>query len=209
MATLHDETVARLAAAIKEIVERDSRRVVATGVRWQVMEEFPNCVETFDIAVLPAESGLAVGKTLVPPREVPTTLIDVITPECDTESEFYDKPDWLLQTSISEYCLLDPTNEVMRPYLNAARKNLTDGWDRLKTCSHGTFFSRCGFRIDANLPAPKVSPCGPARIEEKLVACRAIRANVVLKGRVPDAGLDEQIRKLEEKLSRPRKRGSE
>lgn len=209
MANLHDETVARLAAAIKEIVERDSRRVVATGVRWQVMEEFPNYVETFDIAIVPAQSGLAVGKIVVPPREVPTTLIDVITPGCDTESEFYDKPDMLLQTSVSEYCILDPTSEVMRPCLMAHRKNLTDGWDRLKSSSRGVFFSQCGFRLDVRGTAATVSPCGPPGIEQKLFACRGIREQLMLEAREPDVGLDEQIRKLETKLKQPRTRGDE
>lgn len=155
MANLHDDTVGRLADALKSALA-DRRRTVVTSLRWQPMSEFPNVVETFDVAVVPADSGLLHGKTLVPPRETPMFLLDVVTLENGYDAEFYDHPILLLTTSVSEYVLFDPTAEVLRPSLQAIAK-WDDGWRRTR-CGDGVLDSCQGFRLDVRGALPTAIP---------------------------------------------------
>ncbi len=97
-------------------------------------------------------------------------MIDIVRRD-DYEREFYDKPADIFETTIGEYCLVDPTRVFMRPALEAYRR--TDGvFRRVRTSADAIFFSKCGFVLDVRTAEITVRPCGRATIEEKLFKFR-------------------------------------
>jgi hypothetical protein len=176
---------------------------VLTRAWWKPLLEPQRAAYQFDILIVAdlAEARVDGSKTWLV-RTVPETVIDVIR-SGDYEQEFYDKPSDLYETTIREYCVLDPTRTHMRPSLEAYRR--TNGvFRRVRTSADELFFSECGFVLDVRTPEITVNPCGRATIEEKLFQLRRKLSQAEQRrdeGEADVAGLKNAIAGLEERLA--------
>jgi hypothetical protein len=170
----HDATVGALAAALRALLTTSERAAVASNARWQPLADSPNVVYTFDLLTLDrdAEPAWDEPRGCLGSGVQPVTIIDVVCRD-GWEEEFYDKPDALALAGVHEYCLWDPSAEVLRPPLQAARLS-ESAFRPVRTCNQGTFFSDAGFRLTVRGADFTVTPCGRASVEEELFTCRRL-----------------------------------
>ena len=191
---LHDEVVERLAADLRALFTSTSDPTVLTYARCQLLDGFPTCLTTFDVAVLHTEPRWLVtaGGPIPEPGDIPRVGINVVA--ADTlDGDTIAIPNTLARTAVSEYVLFDPTGEVLRPSFQTFWKGndeLNRSWPGIK----GVFFSRLGFRLDVRDGTLAVSRCGPILIEEELFVLRYER------DALGAAGRGTRITKLEARL---------
>ncbi|MBA4062827.1 MAG: hypothetical protein C0501_03810 [Isosphaera sp.] len=168
-ANTHDATVAKLAGVLRAHFAGAGEWDVFIRIGWDRPENVgPGGAMTFDLAVAAAGTPVTTdgrGPRLGP-DVLPALVFEVITKD-GWEEEYYDKPDLLMNAGVREYYLYDPTAEAMRPPFQAWR--LRKGVYRpFWTTCDGVAFSDLGFRLEFVGPDPRVSPCGPAELEEDL-----------------------------------------
>jgi hypothetical protein len=204
----HDATVAKLAGVLRAHFAPAGAWDVFTRVGWDRPDNFGPTREamTFDLAVVAAGSAVvtdARGPRLGP-DVLPELVFEVVTKESGCEEEFYDKPDLLLTAGVREYYLYDPTAEAMRPSFQAHR--LRNGVYRpFWATGRAVAFSDLGFRIEFVGPDPRVSPCGPARLEEELFVAERLLSEAVDRadrGQQAVAGLTAKVDCLKATLGR-------
>jgi hypothetical protein len=198
----HDAVVEKLAADLRALLATDKDRVVLTRVRCQLLDGFPTCLTTFDVAVLNAEPRWLVTTDgpVLEPDGAPVVGINVVTAD-SLEADTIRTPNVLARTAVSDYVLFDPSGGVMRPVFQAfwnGHGELNRSWPGLK----GVFFSGSGFRLDVVGGELVASRCGSRLIEEELFVLRHERDVLGLGER------DARIAKLEARLLEPQ-RGSE
>jgi len=205
---IHDETVNNLHQGLVAVLQAGSEYTVHTRINWQPNEDFPNEVYTFDIAIASSDSAVHVenGQLYLSPRACVVTVIDVVTKD-DYETEFYDKPDTLVLSCVDEYCIFDPTAEVLRPPFQAYRK-VEAVWQIRRSTKHGVFFSVCRFRLEVSGTFLAVSECGCPMDEEDLFDCQN-RLEFALARKEPNqkeiVGLTTKIKRLEARILGERK----
>jgi hypothetical protein len=170
----HDRAVQSLTEAFRAFFASAQAWTVLPSARWQPLPDFPNCVYSFDVLLVPSEANLEwdAARNCFGPGVQPVTVFDIIRKE-DYEEEFYDKPDILLQAGVSEYCLWDPTARWLRPPFQAWRIR-ESALRPVRTCSRGVFFSIAGFRLEARGTEVELTPCGEHRVEEELFTCQRL-----------------------------------
>lgn len=193
---LHDQTVDRLFEAIRTAPSLQPNYHVLKGVTWAPHPVFPKHEYLFDIVLIHGAPTFSLegGVTRLGARSCVATVIDVI--DGGYEPEFYDKPDALFQSSTTEYVLIDPSGEFMRPSLHVLRKR-DDWFQPARSAKDGVFFSWCGFRLDVRAGEVTVSRSGRPWVEEELLKCRKVFE------KDPNPSLREKIRQLEEQACKP------
>src|SRR5947209_6358577 len=112
--TVHDEVVAQLAEDLRRLLGSD--RPVLTAARCQLLDGFPECFTTFDVAVFWEEPQWWVNDlgSQLGPHKAPCVGVNVVTAE-SLEEDTIRTPNILARTGVSEYVLFDPNAEVLRP----------------------------------------------------------------------------------------------
>lgn len=204
---IHDVTVEKLAAGLKTILQSRTDTTVLTRTLWQPLSDFPTCIYRFDVIVVIGPVVFVTTTTDEPvlqptPQMWARAVFDIIRRE-DNEAEFYDKPDLLVTAPVSEYCLIDPTREVMRPPLNAARKH-DGGYVRVRSCADNVLFSSAGVRLELSGTEVVLTRCDHPRIAEQIHELSKHRSR--LTDQTAIAGLERRIAELETKLAEGRNR---
>jgi len=201
--SVQDDTARLIRDGIRAAFKRKKTGQLWFNVRWLPDSGFPESVFRFDLLICePARSLTEDGAdTVLDTKTRVVAAIDIVRHE-RFERDWHEKFDFLEVTPLYEYCLSDPTSEVMRPRLQGWRKR--DGhWQRIESTLHGTFFCAAKFCLDTRHQNPQVSACGKPSPEEELLLARIELA------RCEDAArretLDRKIRKLEATLANPRR----
>lgn len=193
----HDATVDRLATDLSALFGRGAEYTVLTRPRWQFLDGFPDCITTFDLAVIRANPQWLVSADgpVLGPDHAPVTAVNVV--EADTlEGDTIRIPNTLVRTAVSEYVLFDPTGDALRPVFQTSLRRDNE-LVRLWPGFHGVFFSCLDFRLDVRGHELVASACGRGRVEEELFVLRWERERIDPADTMKRAGLDERIAKLE------------
>ncbi|HET6575547.1 MAG TPA: hypothetical protein VFG68_18230 [Fimbriiglobus sp.] len=201
----------RLIRDLEAHFQADPDYTICGRTHWQPLDGFPNYVPLFDVMVIEGPAPLRRqedGAIVLDRAASPVTIIDVVSRE-SCEEEFYDKPDALVRSAVYEYCLFDPSGDVLRPSLHAARKQ--DGvFHPRRSCLRGVFFSAAGFRLTIRTSAINVSACGQALDEEKLFECQGQLERLLGRADTTEkqiGGLQQRIAQLDQRLANQRARG--
>lgn len=174
----HDSGRFRLEFAFAQFLEEFGEAhpwIVVPSVKW-VLPSAPDGFVVPDLMLFPTGCDTYLDEVvngwhdgLFPAHLVPTAIIEVVEQK-SLETDFYLKPEWYREAGVQEYCIYDPSEEVMRPYFQGWR--LRDGvYRRMLSTSKGEWFSVLGFSVSVLFHDPIVLRIGPAELEEELSDC--------------------------------------
>lgn len=170
-----DPNLSRLEVALVRFVEEQGGEpgwFFVSRMKW-LRPEAPSGFLVPDLMFYPSASASRFAEALtgecdtIPADVVPALIIEGVE-EPTLQTDFYLKPEWYRDAGVTEYCVYDRTEAVLRPYFQGWRLRRGEYSPMRMATRAAELFSVLGFSLSLLFHDPVLQRCGPAELEEEL-----------------------------------------